>query len=42
MTTDRTLISLADLVRRAAAIVDPTGYPDEPVARWLRERGVEV
>jgi hypothetical protein len=32
MQTDRTLITLSDLVRRAAAIVDP---------KWREARGIE-
>jgi hypothetical protein len=38
MPTDRTLISLADLVRRAAAIVDPDGG-DAAVAELVARHG---
>jgi hypothetical protein len=36
MTTDRTLISLSDLIRRASAIVDPNGA--DPAVSELVER----
>ena len=52
MTTDRSLISVSDLVRKATAIVDPRGEdpavvefdgaPPERVRAWLSERGVEL
>jgi hypothetical protein len=49
MPTDRSLITLSDVVRRAAALVDPegedaavvefAGRPPEPVAAWLAQQG---
>jgi hypothetical protein len=42
MTTDRTLITLSDLVRRAGAIVDVDGLDDAVVAFVLRHEDDDI